>query len=53
MYCVIRLKNISHRVIFLEFIVNPRKSVFCFGVREDFSGWTRKPWLSECKAAVL
>ena len=34
---------VSFGVIFLEFIVNPRKSISCFGVREDFSGWIWKP----------
>ena len=37
--------SVSFRVIFLEFMVNPRKSIYCFGVREDFSGWTWKPRL--------
>ena len=32
----------SLRIIFLEFIVNPRKSISCFSVREDFFGGTLK-----------
>ena len=33
---------VSFRVLFLEFIVNPRKSISYFGLREDFYGWTWK-----------